>query len=173
MAKLFNSFSWPSLSILTQSWYLAHLHVCDERLDFDKLCDCTTRLCGQLIKLRGQYHNSLKQLHDNWVNIWSKRRLRNFQETLQPFNMRLADNNKHAQFEVIAIFLTSLKSIWIYASLSKRKRWICVQLSYKSIPIMLTIKCRIDMVWTHTFSSFQHMSFLLLLCLDHTYLHIT
>ena len=47
------------LSILIESSYLAPLHVCDEKLFFDRSCDHANRLCGCSNKLRGRFNNSL------------------------------------------------------------------------------------------------------------------
>lgn len=80
-AKLCNASSWSSLLGLTQSWYLAPLHVCDVKSRFDELYDCITCLCGRFDKLRGWFNNTRKVLGDLiWprlctarvnIHIWS------------------------------------------------------------------------------------------------------
>ena len=49
LPKLYSSFTQPSSSILTQSWYLAPpLHVCDENQILTGHVNRVTRLCGIL-----------------------------------------------------------------------------------------------------------------------------
>jgi hypothetical protein len=69
LVDLFDSSSWPCLSILTHGWYIPPLHVCIDKSKIEMSCDHPTRLYSRFNKLHDWFNKLLVDLTNYVVNI--------------------------------------------------------------------------------------------------------